>query len=593
MVLFLGGLYAGWNWFFCRFYVDPNEMAIITAKAGEPLAPGQILAKQGQLGVQEEVLGEGRHFLNPFFYEIKIVKVIVIPAGRVGIVTSKVGNDLPPGQFLAENGQKGIWREVLGPGKYRLNPEGYNVEIVDAVNIPIGYVGVMTSLSGDQTAPGEFAGNNQKGVRKDVLQPGLYYVNPKMYKVDILEIGVNQVSLLGREGGRVITKGRIGTQNVAMEKLATNLLDEQRENRNQYQNQVIQNEMAQGTYADKEKSSFMSSVSKSSDAEGYSYSRSKKAPQDAGAKPQAAKVLAEKRAEAGSKAEKSAQSDVALEFWQNVEFPSRDGFLIHIDMTVEFELLPKKIAEIYRSYGDLPAVVDKIILPQIQSVSRLKGSAYRAKDLIVGDGREQFQIDLKSALESILGEKQLVVHNALIRHVGVPEQILDPIQKASIAIEENLTNKEKQNTAKKQAELNTQLSLIEQAGQQVGQETLKLKAEIKASQDKQVATTNAEAIRSVAEIEKKIADIRAETKLKLGSAKAEEITLVEGERARGYTAKTDAFGDPMAFNLYQFALNLNPNMKIRILHAGEGTLWTDLEKATMGDLGGAKQLKKK
>jgi len=37
---------------------------------------------------------------------------------------------------------------------------------------------------------------------------------------------------------------------------------------------------------------------------------------------------------------------------------------------------------------------------------------------------------------------------------------------------------------------------------------------------------------------------------------------------------------------------LNPALKINILHAGEGTLWTDLEKATLGDLGGAKQLKK-
>jgi hypothetical protein len=33
---------------------------------------------------------------------------------------------------------------------------------------------------------------------------------------------------------------------------------------------------------------------------------------------------------------------------------------------------------------------------------------------------------------------------------------------------------------------------------------------------------------------------------------------------------------------------VNGNVRIRILHAGDGTLWTDLEKATLGELGGAR-----
>ncbi len=79
-----------------------------------------------------------------------------------------------------------------------------------------------------------------------------------------------------------------------------------------------------------------------------------------------------------------------------------------------------------------------------------------------------------------------IIHNALIRHVNVPDQILSPIQEASIAIEQDLTNKEKQNTARKQAELNTELGLIEQRREQVAQETEKLRAEIKADQERQV-----------------------------------------------------------------------------------------------------------
>jgi regulator of protease activity HflC (stomatin/prohibitin superfamily) len=272
---------------------------------------------------------------------------------------------------------------------------------------------------------------------------------------------------------------------------------------------------------------------------------------------------------------------------QFVEFPSRDGFEISLDMTVEFELLPEHIAWIYRSYGDLPAVIDKIIMPQILSVSRLKGSAYRAKDFIVGEGREKFQSDLTDALAHTLAEKRIIIHNALIRHVEVPSQILDPIQQASIAVEQNLTNKEKQNMARKQAELNTEQGLIEQRREQVAQETEKLKAEIKADQEKQVAEIQAEALKQVAEIEKQTALIRADKVRTLGEAQARTVTLVDGERAKGFEMKTAAFGEPGAYTLWDFANRLSEDLRVSVLHAGPGTLWTDIERAALGQLGGA------
>jgi hypothetical protein len=113
-IVALAGSWLAWQWGFCRFYVAPGAMAIINAKSGEALAPGQILAKPGQQGIQEQVLGEGRHFLNPWLYEHKIVPVVTIPPGKVGVVTSKIGVELPPGEFLAEPGQKGIWRRSAG-----------------------------------------------------------------------------------------------------------------------------------------------------------------------------------------------------------------------------------------------------------------------------------------------------------------------------------------------------------------------------------------------------------------------------------------------------------------------------------------------
>ena len=553
-----------WQWGFCRFYVDPGMMAILTAKTGDPLPPGQILAQPGQKGIEEQPLGEGRHFRNPLFYTYKMMPITVIPTGKVGIVTSKVGAELPPGEFLAEPGQKGIWRRVLGPGKHRLNLYGYQVDIVDAVIIPVGYVGVATSLSGRQTTPGAFAGPGEKGVRQDILQPGLYYLNPKELQVDLLEIGINQVSLLGKSGGEVITKTQIASQNAAMQGLQQRALAEQKEKRLDYLSQQRGQEQATESSA----SGLSSSVS----------SLRKAAP--------GGKAVVPATPAAPPKPTPPDFSNL-LSLNQFVEFPSRDGFEISLDMTVEFEFLPEHIAWIYQSYGDLPAVVDKIIMPQILSVSRLKGSAYRAKDFIVGEGREKFQNDLTETLARTIEEKRIVVHDALIRHVNVPMQILDPIQQASIAIEQDLTNKEKQNTARKQAELNTELGLVEQRRRQVAQETEKLKAEIQADQEKQVAQLQAEATRQAAEIEKQTALVRADKTRTLGQAQATTITLVEGEKARGFELKTAAFGDPAALTLWEFAQNLNPDVRVTILHAGPGTLWTDVEKATLGELGGA------
>lgn len=542
-----------WQWGFCRFYVEPGYMAVVTAKTGKNLELGQILARPGQKGVREDVLGEGRHFLNPVLYDVEILPIVAIPVGKIGIVTSKVGAELPEGEFLAEAGQKGIWRHVLGPGKYRLNPYGYVIDVIDAVSIPVGYVGVLTSLSGKQPDAGEFARGGEKGVRADVLQPGLYYVNSREYKVDVLEVGVNQVSLLGA-GGEVITKRQIVTQSKATDELQRNTLMEQQQQRRVYL----------------EKSENLAAMDQRS--------------------PSAPMVRSNEKSAGAAPAMPAGRPDDTLATFalnQMVEFPSRDGFDISLDMTVEFELLPEALAEIFRNYGDLPAVVEKIILPQILSVSRLKGSAYGAKDFVVGEGREKFQKELTETLAGTLKEKRIIVHNALIRHVGVPMQILDPIQQASIAAEQDLTNREMQNTARKLAQLNTEQALIEQRRAQVAQETEKLKAEIKADQEKQVALTLAEAARRVAEIEQQTAGVRAERTLKLGQAEAEVIQLVEGEKAKGQVMKAQAFGDAQAYSLAEFAAGLNDRLRINIIHAGEGTLWTDLENARLGDLGGA------
>ncbi|MEO7932173.1 MAG: SPFH domain-containing protein [Chthoniobacterales bacterium] len=573
-IVAVAGLWFLWTWGFCRFYVPINHIAVITAKEGSLLPPGQILAREGQKGVQENVLGEGRYFLNPYSYEHTIVPVTLIEPGKVGVIVSKVGNDLGQGDFLAGPGQKGIQRGVLGPGKYKINPVGYKVDILDAISIPIGYSAVVTSLSGRQAPEGAFAKPGEKGVMENILQPGLYYINPKQYKVDVIEVGLNQVSLLGKEGGAVITKTALRSSNGFLNNLENNVLQQQAANRADY----ISNESQSGMSLAPAQQDFALSRNAGSGTWANGSTRNSAAP---AAKPQSE-----------AKKEKT-QTEATFVLNQHVSFPSRDGFDVALDMTVEFEFRPENVAGIYRDYGDMPAVVEKILMPQILSISRLKGSAYRALDFIVGEGREKFQNELTLSLQSNLGGKHITTHNALIRHVKVPEQILEPIQNSSIATEQDLTNKERQKTAAKLAELNTETQLIEQRSAEVIGETRKLKASIAANQAKQVAELGGETNVRVSEIAQKTASIRAERDVALGKANADASLMVEGEKAKGYALKIKAFGDPQAYNLAEFARALNPALKINVLHTGPGTLWTDLDKMGLSGAAGAKALEKR
>src|SRR3954469_10946911 len=75
-----------WNLFF--HYVPPGKVLVIIAKGGKDLPSGQVLAETGQKGIQKEVLGEGWHFVPPIIYTTEVKDQTLVPPGKVGIVTA-------------------------------------------------------------------------------------------------------------------------------------------------------------------------------------------------------------------------------------------------------------------------------------------------------------------------------------------------------------------------------------------------------------------------------------------------------------------------------------------------------------------------
>ena len=196
-MIFLIAMTPLWVWFFCRIEPGPGEFAVLIHKTGKDLPSGQILAESNQKGIQLDILSEGRYFRNPYSWGWQIRRITDIPAGQLGVQTRLFGKDLPPGEIIASEGTKGIVADVLRPGKYRINPYAYNVELFDAINVRPGYVGVVTSLVGtdilNNNVPADVRNKflvhkGMKGVLPEVLDPGTYYLNP--YMVNVVEVNL-------------------------------------------------------------------------------------------------------------------------------------------------------------------------------------------------------------------------------------------------------------------------------------------------------------------------------------------------------------------------------------------------------------------
>jgi len=166
--------------------------------------------------VMEQMLGPGRHFYCPLWWERTLVDDILIEPGELAIVTSLVGNNTPAEtgstggdrQYLVEGEldettAKGALRRVYGPGRYRINPYAYDVKKVKGVvttagqsgkiagwvKIETGHVGVVTNQTSNPRA------GTAQGIQPVPLPPGLYAVNPREQQIDVIPIGYREKTL--------------------------------------------------------------------------------------------------------------------------------------------------------------------------------------------------------------------------------------------------------------------------------------------------------------------------------------------------------------------------------------------------------------
>jgi len=206
-----------WVWFWWRIEPGNGEIAILTKKTGQNLPADRILADSlAYKGIQLEVLPEGRFFRNPYTWSWLIFKATDIPAGKFGVLVRRFGKDLPGGKIIApDESYKGIVRDVLGTGKHRINPFAYEVKLFDDIKIAPGHVGVVTSLCGEDiltggsSAPasdkGFLAAKDAKGVQREVLKEGTHRLNPYLFAVSIVNIQSQRFEFSGGDAIMFLT----------------------------------------------------------------------------------------------------------------------------------------------------------------------------------------------------------------------------------------------------------------------------------------------------------------------------------------------------------------------------------------------------
>ena len=211
---------------------DGHSAHLFRVYMGRSLPPGKIVAASGENGPQARILAPGLHIepLINVLYDVDTSRPeLEVPQGKVGILTARDGAVLRFGQtfadpfvpelgnqmleaelYLANGGQRGQQLSILTPGRYRLNHYLWEVELIEAVEVSAGLVGVVKSnvhaavdfgtLKADkpENCATTGGGNGDRGeqhidapivpvgcigIWAKPLQPGKYYLNQNAFTI--------------------------------------------------------------------------------------------------------------------------------------------------------------------------------------------------------------------------------------------------------------------------------------------------------------------------------------------------------------------------------------------------------------------------
>jgi len=461
---------------------------------------------------------------------------IDVGTGEMAILVRKTGLDISNTDEISPSLEhKGVQAQVLTEGRYFqnpfdkgpgfFNPYDWDWEVIPQTVIPDGKLGVKISLVGDDPAEyGDFLGEVDakgnpvtKGIIKEVLKPGRYPINPHLFAVEIHEpvtIEAGHKGVVTNLSGPLPKRTPEGDAAEGPGGPDDNLL------------QIVDGQRGvQKTLLDAGTHFINPYITRINTVDTRSQRFN----------------LAEKK---------------------DMGFPSKDGFWVSLDGTIQFRIKPESAAEVYVTYnedknGDAidEEIIRKIIMPNARSFCRLEGSQKLGREFIEGETRMEFQKLFQEAMVKACEPLGIEILEALINEIKPPQKIAEAIrqrEQAALDVDKYLAQIQQQDT---EALLATEAALVLQKSALVKIEQDIVKLTTEAEREQAVAVTKAEEGLAVATLKLEAAENEAKAIAARGQAAADVIGFENQADAAGWKRAVEAFsgnGQQYAqFVLYQ------------------------------------------
>jgi uncharacterized membrane protein YqiK len=550
--------------FFGMVIVPEDKIGLVTKKfvlfgADKSLPDGRIIATKGEAGFQAQTLAPGLYWGKWIWqYAIDMSPFTIIPEGKIGLVLSKDGKEIPTGRILARKvdsdnfqdassflnngGQKGRQTAFITTGSYRINTFLFEIVVVDQVKIFENQVGIVTALDGEPIPIGQIAGkyvenhNNfqdfdsfldqggNRGLQPQVMLAGSYYINTwaiqieqnPMTDVPIGYVGV-VISYIGEDGqdvtgehfkhGNIVSKGQRG---VWMEPLGP------------------------GKYALNKYTTKLEAVPTTNLVLNWADARSE-----------------------------SHNLDHNL---STITVRSRDGFPFNLDVSQIIHVPANEAPKVIARFGSMTNLVSQVLEPTIGNYFR--NSAQESDVISFLSTRKERQESARNHIKVVLDEYNVNAVDTLIGDIVPPDSLMKTLTDRKIAEEEQKTyqtqkmaQEQRQGMEKETAIADMQKEIVRASQSvEIAQRTadatvkkaegdatsLKLNVNAEAEATKMRAQAEAEATKAragaQAEATKLNASAEAEKISKTGLAEAEKIMAIGKSTAEAYQLQVSAMG---------------------------------------------------
>ena len=582
--------------FFGMVIVPEDKIGLVTKKfvligAHRSLPDGRIIATKGEAGFQAKTLAPGLYWgMWPWQYGVNMQPFNLIPEGKIGLILSNDGAQIPTGailgrrvdsdnfqdaeQFLTNGGQKGRQTSYITAGTYRINTYAFTITITDMVIIHENMVGIVTCLDGQPIQSGQIAGkyieghnnfqdfdtflhnNGNRGLQPSIVLAGSYNINPwaiqieevPMTDVPIGYVGV-VISYIGEDGkdltGETFKHGNIvskGSRGVWMEPYGPGKYP--------FNKYIMKVELVPTTN------------------------------------------LVLNWANARSE---SHQLDKNL---STITVRSQDGFPFNLDVSQIIHIPANEAPKVIARFGSMNNLVSQVLEPTIGNYFR--NSAQDSDVISFLSTRKERQLAAKQHIKSVLDEYNVNAVDTLIGDIVPPEALMKTLTDRKIAQEEEKTystqrmaQEKRQGMEKETAIADMQKEIVKaQQSVEIAQRTadatvkkaegdansLKLQVDAEATATKMRANAEAEATKmragAQAEATKLNAAADAEKISKTGLAEAEKIMAIGKSTAEAYELQVKAMGDDN-FTRYKITEEISKgNIKIIpdiLIGGGTGT----------------------